>query len=322
MQTGQHDGSNTGFLTISISCLARHCRTRNCGKKYPKLYRIQTDDMSHSSQSITELSLVWHGHHFPFLEFSVDVVPAFNSGAWLPEDALNHPLLQKNGFLALPKFRVEHIKKQPDLATQFQASFERSEADLFHIMPKELKQAYMLAKIMKSMLPKIDLLKPGMFISSYFLKTCAFKVFQEHPEYAKRLREFIESDMKSAALTQQPYDPQPLAPVADIMYWCKQIFIRLEHAMAERKLDGFFLPGYNVIGHKIYEENYRPRLMAQICRTMLMDPAVEPQAWKNLAQAQPWKIADIDVWGPLQVDGEEQCDCRSFYCTKKHRVVK
>ena len=117
-------------------------------KKYPKLYRIQTDDMSHNSQSITDLSLVWHGDYFPFLKFSVDVVPAFSAGSWLPDKALKHPLLERNGFLAIPKFRVEHIMTK-DIPYLFQASFERSEADLFHIMPAELKQAYMLAKIIK-----------------------------------------------------------------------------------------------------------------------------------------------------------------------------
>ena len=252
-------------------------------KKYPKLYRIQTDDMSHNSQSITDLSLVWHGDHFPFLEFSVDVVPAFSARGWLPEKALKHPLLERNGLLAIPKFRVEHIYDK-DISYLFQASFERSEADLFHIMPVELKQAYMLAKIIKSMLPKIELLPPGMFFSSYLLKTCTFRIFQDHPEYKERLERFIASDKLSAALTQQPYDPQPLASVEDIMRWCKQIFIRLEQAMAMRNLDGFFLPGYNLLGHKVYEENYRPRLMAQICRTMLLDPNVEPGAWKHLAQ--------------------------------------
>ena len=151
------------------------------------------------------------------------------------------------------------------------------------------------------MLPKIELLPPSMFFSSYLLKTCTFKIFQDHPEYKERLDKSITSNKLSAALTQQPYDPQPLAPVADIMHLCKQIFIRLEQAMAERKLDGFFLPGYNLLGHKVYEENYRPRLMAQICRTMLLDPNVDPQAWKHLAQAQPWKIADADEWNTLEV---------------------
>ena len=290
-------------------------------KKYPKLYRIQTDDMSHNSQSITDLSLVWHGDHFPFLEFSVDVVPAFSAGGWLPDKALKHPLLKRNGFLAIPKFRVEHIKSK-DLQYLFQVSFERSEADLFHIMPAELKQAYMLAKIIKSMLPKIELLPPNMFFSSYLLKTCTFKIFQDHPEYKERLEKFIASDKLSAALTQQPYDPQPLAPVEDIMHWCKQIFVRLEQAMAERNLDGFFLPGSNLIGHKIYEENYRPRLMAQICRTMLLDPNVEPQAWKYLAQAQPWKIADADEWHTLEVETEGLCKCKSYFCSKERKICK
>ena len=290
-------------------------------KKYPKLYRIQTDDMSHNSQSITDLSLVWHGDHFPFLEFSVDVVPAFSAGGWLPDKALKHPLLERNGFLAIPKFRVEHIRTK-DIPYLFQASFERSEADLFHIMPAELKQAYMLAKIIKGMLPKIELLPPSMFFSSYLLKTCTFKIFQDHPEYKERLERFIASGKLSAALTQQPYDPQPLAPVADIMHWCKQIFFRLEQAMAERKLDGFFLPGYNLLGHKVYEENYRPRLMAQICRTLLLDPNVEPQAWKHLAQAQPWKIADADEWNALEVETDGLCKCISYFCTKKHKIYK
>ena len=287
-------------------------------KKYPKLYRIQTDDMSHKNQSITDLSLVWHGDHFPFLKFSVDVVPAFNTSGWLPDKALDHPLLQRNGFLAIPKFRVEHIQKT-DISDLFQASFERSEADLFHIMPAELKQAYMLAKVIKNMLPNIELLPPKLFLSSYLLKTCTFKVFQDHHEYQERLKRFIASDKLSAALTQQPYDPQPLARVPDIIRWCKHIFVHLEQAMAARTLYGFFLPGYNLLSANVYQENYRPQLLAHIGRTMLSDPAVEPQVWEQLAQVQPWKIADALDGNSWQVD-EDPCNCGSYFCLK-HQVA-
>ena len=293
-------------------------------KKYPKLYRIETYDMSHKNQTITDLSLVWHGDHFPFLKFSVDVVPAFNT-SWLPGKALEHPLLKRNGFLLIPKFRVEHIQNANAFTPStdlFQASFERSEADLFHIMPVELKQAYMLAKIVKSMLPNIELQPSSLFYTSYLLKTCTFGIFQDHPEYQERLHKFISSEKVSAALTQQPYDPQPLAPVADIIHWCRQIFIRLEQAMAARTLYGFFLPGYNLLQPKVYKENYRPQLWAQIGRTMLLDPAVEPQAWKHLAEAQPWRIADVDRQNRLEIESADLCTCHRYFCAKKHHRSK
>jgi ankyrin repeat protein len=289
-------------------------------EKYPRLYRLRMDDMSDSNQAISEIALVWHGHHFPFLEFSVDVVPAFRGGAWLPEGARDHPLLRRNGILVIPKFRIEYITKT-DVTELFQVSFERSEADLFHMMPVELKQAYMLAKIVKTKIPKIELLPAGMFVSSYLLKTCAFSLFHDHPEYQQRLGAFLATDGASAAFTTPPYDPHPLAPAADVIYWCKQLFLRLHQAMGTRSLPAFFLPAYNLLSHRVYVENYRPQLMARIGRTLLLDPEAEAEAWRGLAEEQPWSIGEVDP-NALLMDVPAPCTCTRFCCTKKHVVKK
>jgi hypothetical protein len=243
------------------SLMAKVLRKPDLWKKYSKLGPMNVYSISHKTAKLQHIDLIWRGNLFPSLCFSVDVVPAIDSGDWLPQTALpQHPLISKNRCMIIQKgLSVEHT-----------ASYECSETDMLRMMPKCLKQAFALSKVINRAL-KVD------FVDTYTLKTATFHVFSEYPDYERRLSEYIRDEGEQS---RQPYGPDTLAPVEDIIQCATRIYDRLLEAAASGSLPLFFSPHKNLL-HATFDTRYL-RLYVLLCKLILVDPKEQAEEWKQL----------------------------------------
>lgn len=165
------------FFTYFMAAL----QTEDLWNEYPALSWINQYSIKQTRKTINELHLMWQGTYYPAHLVKVDIVPAFRF-VELPWEIPDHPLHENLCPLMVPK------------GDEFKPSVERSEAALFHIMPDELKQAYMFVKTVAGKLEgTLTSRFTDISLPSYPLKTATFSVFERHPEYEQRLSQLIDS---------------------------------------------------------------------------------------------------------------------------------
>ena len=146
-----------------------------CGQ----LYRVEAKDITGSKTTISALKLYWHGKEFPWLEISIDLVPAV---AFNPTNGLV-PHAREPPDLAVAK-RIDHAGKMIK-HNLFQLSFSKHEGKLMRSLPGNGLETYQLSKIVrhpafcKQIYDKGEEIAISEHITSYMLKSTIFKLHAE-----------------------------------------------------------------------------------------------------------------------------------------------
>ena len=126
-------------------------------------------------------------------EFSLDVVPAIPlTEDKIPKELNHHALL--HDIFVVPEWTASLIET-PHVDEAFQLGFSFPENDLFHAMPIELRQGYMLTKVVMQDCMIIDNRPIDLYISSYLLKYQMFECFAQMPDFAKKMKARAKQDL-------------------------------------------------------------------------------------------------------------------------------
>ena len=237
-------------------------------KNIKSLYMIDVKNAVGNDHSLACLSMVWHGQELPWQEFTVDIVPAFPvSQEQLPDvtrQAMNHPYITQDLFV-VPKTGT-FDQSQSDVA--FRLSFSLTERDLFTVMPAALKQGYMLTKVLMLDCITIDDIPLG--VCSYSLKTATFECFKSETANFEDLLKEAHKKAESQAISD------------DVVKCAQNILQKVDHRIAEKHQDSFFLKGCNLMEHSIDKDDYRQILYMKYCIAVLSDS--NEAAWEQLAE--------------------------------------
>ena len=241
--------------------------------EYRNLYLSDTGRILQSDHAICPLQLVWSGKLLRWQEFSLDVVPAIPVKIEIVPGELNHHHLIHDLYM-VPKWTASLLEAgYTDKAFQF--GFSRTEHDFFLAMPDALRQGYKLTKVVLHNCMIIDDVPPNEFLSSYMLKCKTFECFTDMPDFQQNLRGCTPRDLIGGVL--QP--PQQL------IEWSDKILLKIDHHIAKRQFESFFLPGSDLFGHSQYKKDHRPLLYTRLCQAMLHSPSENIAPWARLAQA-------------------------------------
>ena len=241
-------------------------------KKYKNLYVMDSHCILESTYCTSSVKLAWAGRVLPFQEFRLDVVPAVPMAKDKIPRELNHYDLLHDIF-AVPKWTASLIDT-PYSDEAFQLGFSFSEKDLFLAVPIELREGYMLTKVLAQMCMVIDSRPIDLYISSYMLKCKMFEVISETRDFAQKMKELRKRDLIDDEL--QP--PRTILTCGD------QILKKLEESIKNRYQEDFFLKGCNLLSHSMYTEDFRPLLYVRLCRAMMQSPSDHVSSWDHLAQ--------------------------------------
>ena len=237
-------------------------------KNIKSLYMIDVKNAVANDHSLARLSMVWHGQELPWQEFTVDIVPAIPvSQEQLPDvtrQAMNHPYITQDPFV-VPKTGT-FDQSQSDVA--FRLSFSSTERDLFTVMPSALKQGYMLTKVLMLDCITIDDIPLG--VCSYNLKTATFECFKSETANFEDLLKEAHKKAESQAISD------------DVVKCAQNILQKVEHSIAKKHQDSFFLKGCNLMEHSIDKGDYRQILYVKYCIAVLSD--TNEAAWEQLAE--------------------------------------
>ena len=180
---------SNGQILLSLEALWEVCGN---------LYRVKAGDISGSKTKISDLKLYWHGVEYPWLEISVDIVPALK---FLPNingvnthctDLLSETQTDNNNIISshLAEYGYCVVAKRVDHASEdekkylFQLSFSESEAALMkspEMASDNGLDAYKLSKIVRNKVfckevvdGKGEPVKVSEHITSYMLKNTLF----------------------------------------------------------------------------------------------------------------------------------------------------
>ena len=239
-------------------------------KSISSLYMIDVKNSVANDHSLACLSMVWHGQHLPWQEFTVDVVPAIPvTQEQLPDairQVMSHSHIIQDLFV-VPKTGT-FDQSQNDAA--FRLSFSSTERDLFLAMPAALKQGYMLTKVLVHDCFTIDNIHPG--VCSYNLKTATFECFRaDMPEW---------DNMVTCASKTDKVDQMPASAEAVVKH-AQKILERLEKNFAKKHQSSFFFQRCDLMVHSIDKNDYRQMLYVLYCLAVLSDTG--DAAWQNLA---------------------------------------
>jgi len=241
--------------------------------RYKNLYIVDIQSILSNYHAITPLHFVWCGEFCRWQEFDVDVVPAIPLlDEKIPKE-LNHSQLIHD-LVVVPKWTAGLIEKDYQDAA-FQLGFSMTEKDFFYTMPVALRQGYMLAKVALHKCLVIDDLPAGGCLSSYMLKCKMFECFCEMPDFRTEVEQAKEHTRDLFA--------DALQPPKDVLHWANMILEKLEHDVANKELESFFLPGCNLLGHGMYKNDYRPLMYVQMCRAFINSPSEDRAPWAKLA---------------------------------------
>ena len=214
-----------------------------------------------NDHSLARLSMVWHGQELPWQEFTVDIVPAIPvTQEQLPDvtrQAMSHSHIIQDLFV-VPKTGT-FDQSQSDVT--FRLSFSSTERDLFLAMPAALKQGYMLTKVLVHDCITIDDIPSG--VCSYNLKTAAFGCFKSE---TTDWEDFTIQAHKTVAV-----HAENQAIPEDVVKYAQNILQKVEHAIAEKHQDSFFLNGCNLMEHSIDKDDYQQILFMKYCAAVLSD---------------------------------------------------
>ena len=237
-------------------------------KNIKSLYMIDVKNAVANDHSLARLSMVWHGQELPWQEFTVDIVPAIPvSQEQLPDvtrQAMNHPNIKQDLFI-VPKTGT-FDQSQSDVA--FRLSFSLTERHLFTVMPSALKQGYMLTKVLMLDCITIDDIPLG--VCSYNLKTATFECFKSETANFEDLLKEAHKKVESQAISE------------DVVKCAQNILQKVEHRIAEKHQDSFFLKGCNLMEHSVDKDDYRQILYVKYCIAVLSD--TNEAAWEQLAE--------------------------------------
>ena len=239
--------------------------------EYRNLYVSDGSRILHSDHAICPLNLVWSGKLFRWQEFSLDVVPAIPVSK-VPGELNHHDLI--HDLCIVPKWTAS-LEETEYSDKAFQLGFSCSEKDIFYAMPVALRQGYKLTKVVLHDCMIIDDVKASGFLSSYMLKCATFECFTDMPGFQEKLREQRARELICDALQ----------PPEQLIKWADKILVKIEHHVAKRHFESFFLPGSNLFGHSQYKIDHRPLLYTRLCRAMLHSPSDNIAPWEQLAQA-------------------------------------
>ena len=239
-------------------------------KSFRSLYMIDVKNTVANDHSLACLSMIWHGQHLPWQEFTVDVVPAIPvTQEQLPDvirQVMSHSHIIQDLFV-VPKTGT-FDQSQNDAA--FRLSFSSTERDLFLAMPATLKQGYMLTKVLVHDCVIVDNIHPG--VCSYNLKTATFECFKTNvPNW--------DTTVTCARKTDKA-DETP-SSAEDVVQQAQNILGRLEKNFAQKYQSSFFLPRCDLMVHSIDKNDYRQMLYVKYCLAVLSD--TDDAAWQNLA---------------------------------------
>ena len=237
-------------------------------KNIKSLYMIDVKNAVANDHSLACLSMVWHGQVLPWQEFTVDIVPAIPvRQEQLPSvtrQNMKYPDIMQDLFL-VPKTGT-FDQSQSDVA--FRVSFSSTERNLFTALPTALKQGYMLTKVLMHDCIIIDDIPSG--VCSYNLKTAAFECFKsETPDWEDLVKQGHEKAERQARSE-------------DVMKCAQNILHEVEHCIADKHQDSFFLRECNLIQHSIDKDDYRQILCMKYCLAVLSD--TNEVAWEQLAE--------------------------------------
>ena len=240
-------------------------------KSINRLYMIDVKTTVANDHSLACLSMVWHGEHLPWQEFTVDIVPAIPvTQEQLPDATrlvLSHSHIIQDLFV-VPKTGT-FDQSQNDAA--FRLSFSSTERDLFLAMPATLKQGYMLTKVLVHDCFTVDNIHPS--VCSYNLKTATFECFKANlPNW--------DTMVPCARKTDRPNETKASAEDVVVKH-AQQILERLEKNFAQKHQSSFFLKRCDLMVHNIDKNDYRQMLYVKYCLAVLSD--TNDAAWQNLA---------------------------------------
>ena len=241
--------------------------------EYRNLYISDTSRILQSDNAICPLQLVWSGEFLKWQEFSLDVVPAIPVDIRMVPGELNHHDLIHDLYM-VPKWTASLLEKEyADMAFQF--GFSRTESDFLLAMPDALRQGYKLTKAVLHDCLTIDDVPASEFLSSYMLKCKTFECFTDMPDSQQKLRECRPKDLIDRVLQ----------PPNQLIQWADKILGKIDHHIAIRHFESFFLPGSDLFGHPRYKKDHRPLIYTRLCRAMLHSPSENIDPWARLAQA-------------------------------------
>jgi hypothetical protein len=249
-------------------------------QRYPQLYRVTVKDITAGNRNITALMLRWHDDTYPWLDISVDLVPAIYMPGWQPVWCKPHPLLKHLGCHLVAKWKPD----APSSLSLMELGFCLCDAQIFRDMPQGMKEGYRLAKVMrdKAVCPQIEEwleVHAGNFITSYILKQCIFKEYFSLCEaglYPKEKLPHIQGAQNKCGLpavrsgtSTAPHVTCAKSPQDDV-FWARIIYQRVEEAFEKQYLESYFIPGYNLLSDDKYAQ-YRETAIsyARLCRRML-----------------------------------------------------
>ena len=239
---------------------------------YNNLYIKEPHSILESTYAISALELIWCGDFFKWQEFSLDVIPAIPLTEEKIPKELNHCDLLHDIFV-VPKWTASLIDAAyADEA--FELGFSFPEKDLFYAMPIELRQGYMLTKVVVQHCMVIDGRPIDLYISNLMLKDKVFQCFADMPGFAERMKKHTKRDLM--------YDK--LQPPKDILACADLILKKLEESIKIHYQESFFVKGCNLLNHSMYQEDFRPLLYMRLCRAMLQSPHDNISSWQCLAQ--------------------------------------
>ena len=222
--------------------------------------------------SISALNLIWHCNHLPWQEFSMDVIPAIP----VKDEQINHMIHHESiirSVYVVPKWTADLIDKAEIKA--FQLCLTETENDLFEEMPLDLKQAYMLGKVLVHTSITIDHMGMKHFISSYQLKTKTFESLAELPEF---------NLLKSKSIGGKSLNMKENPPTAKkIIESAHKILQNLQESLQRYHQDSFFIRGCNLLSHNMYHEDLRPLLFVLLCQARITDNG-DKLVWTGLLQ--------------------------------------
>jgi hypothetical protein len=205
-----------------------------------------------------------------WLDISIDLVPAIEFPSWLPPWCRPHPLLDRFGCLAVAKW----IPEKPEATTLLQLGFCRCDAEMFHEMPRVMRDGYKLAKLVRhsSLCPRIEGMNVSDIITSYILKTC---IFTEYEEWMNKSTNPPSEDDGGGTTdhsihSNSQQDMSSEKYLRGVTYWAHRIYERLEGAFEEQNLESFYIRHYNLLRDGKYKQ-FKQHALAytRLCKTFL-----------------------------------------------------
>ena len=240
--------------------------------KYDNLYVREPHTILESTYAVSALRLGWSSEDIQWQEFCLHVVPAIP----LTEDKipknLNHYDLLHDIFV-VPNWTASLIE-MPHADQAFQLGFSFPEQDLFQAMPINLRQGYMVTKVVMQDCMVIDDRPIDLYISKYMLKSKVFECFADMTDFAERMKKHKERDLINDKL-QLP---------KDILKNADCILKKLEESIENHYQESFFVKGCYLLNHSMYQEDFMPSLYVRLCRAMLQNPYDNISSWKCLTQ--------------------------------------